>query len=154
MHITFSRSKNFNKININLLNKAFNLFNFRKIKRDEVVYEKGTDITKKICLVLDGTLVDKNKNKVEGERLTILFENELVSQNEFKINNTLTAEPDCIIAEADYEKFKDILGGGLKKALTASKRLRAIENINIFKDLSEDKKDKIEKNLKLEKSLK
>jgi len=38
MHITFSRSDNFNKININLLNKAFDLFTFRKIKRDEVVY--------------------------------------------------------------------------------------------------------------------
>ena len=151
MHITFSRSDNFNKININLLNKAFDLFTFRKIKRDEVVYEEGTDVTEKICLVLDGTLVDKTKNKVEGKRLTILFENELVSQNGYKIKNSLTSEPDCIIAEADYEKFKDVLGGCLKNANIASKKFTAIDNINIFKDLSEDKKEKIEKNLKLEK---
>jgi hypothetical protein len=65
MRITFSRSENFNKININLLNKAFYLFIFRKIKRGEVAYEEGTDMTKKICLILDGTLVDKAKNKVE-----------------------------------------------------------------------------------------
>jgi len=151
MHITFSRSNNFNKININLLNKAFDLFTFRKIKRDEVVYEEGTDVTKKICLILDGTIVDKTKNKVEGKRLTILFENELVSQNEYKINNTLTAEPDCIIAEADYKKFNDVLGGGLKNANISSQKFKAIDNINLFKNLSEDKKEKIEKNLKLEK---
>ena len=151
MRITFSRSENFNKININILNKAFDLFTFRKIKRDEVVYEKGTDVTKKICLVLDGTLVNKNNNNVEGKRLTILFEKELVSQNEYKIKNSLTSEPDCIIAEADYEKFKDVLGGGLKNANIASKKFTAIDNINIFKDLSEDKKEKIEKNLKIEK---
>ena len=151
MRITFSRSENFNKININILNKAFDLFTFRKIKRDEVVYEKGTDVTKKICLVLDGTLVDKNKNKVEGERLTILFENELLSQNKYKIKNSLTSEPDCIIAEADYEQFKDVLGGSLKDAKIASKKFKIIDNINIFKNLSEDKKEKIEKNLKIEK---
>jgi len=151
MRITFSRSENFNKINIHLLNKAFDLFTFRKIKRDEIAYEEGTDMTKKICLVLDGTLVDKNKNKVEGERLTILFENELVSQNEYKIKNSLTSEPDCIIAEADYKKFKDILGGCIKNANVASKKFKIIDNINIFKNLSEDKKEKIEKNLKIEK---
>ena len=150
MRITFSRSENFNKININLLNKAFYLFIFRKIKRGEVAYEEGTDMTKKICLVLDGTLVDKAKNKVEGESLTVLFENELVSQKEYKIKNSLTSEIGCIIAEADYEQFNDILGG-LKNAKIASKKFTAIDNINIFKDLSEDKKEKIEKNLKLEK---
>jgi hypothetical protein len=142
MHITFSRSNNFNKININLLNKAFDLFTFRKIKRDEVVYEEGTDVTKKICLILDGTIVDKNKNKVEGKRLTILFENELISQNEYKINNELNAEPDCIIAEADYKKFNEILGGGLKNAKITSQKFQAIDNINLFKNLSEDKKRK------------
>ena len=151
MHITFSRSENFNKININLLNKAFDLFTFRKFNRNEVVSEEGTDVTKKICLVLDGTLVDKNKNKVEGERLTILFENELLSQNKYKIKNSLTSEPDCIIAEADYEQFKDVLGGSLKDAKIASKKFKVIDNINIFKDLSEEKKEKIEKNLKIEK---
>ena len=150
MRITFSRSENFNKININLLNKAFYLFIFRKIKRGEVAYEEGTDMTKKICLILDGTLVDKAKNKVEGESLTVLFENELVSQKEYKIKNSLTSEIGCIIAEADYEQFNDILGG-LKNAKIASKKFTAIDNINIFKDLSEDKKEKIEKNLKLEK---
>ena len=151
MRITFSRSENFNKININLLNKAFYLFTFRKIKRNEIVYEEGTDVTKKICLILDGTLVDKAKNKVEGESLTVLFENELVSQKEYKIKNSLTSEIGCIIAEADYEQFNDILGGGLKNAKIASKKFTAIDHINIFKDLSEDKKEKIEKNLKLEK---
>ena len=151
MRITFSRSENFNKININLLNKAFYLFIFRKIKRGEVAYEEGTDMTKKICLILDGTLVDKAKNKVEGESLTVLFENELVSQKEYKIKNSLTSEIGCIIAEADYEQFNDILGGGLKNAKIASKKFTAIDNINIFKDLSEEKKEKIEKNLKLEK---
>jgi len=151
MHITFSRSENFNKINKNLLNKAFYLFTFRKIKRNEVVYEEGTDMTKKICLILDGTIVDKNKNKVEGKRLTILFENELISQNEYKINNELNAEPDCIIAEADYKKFNEILGGGLKNAKITSQKFQAIDNINLFKNLSEDKKEKIEKNLKIEK---
>jgi cGMP-dependent protein kinase len=107
-------------------------------------------MTKKICLILDGTLVDKAKNKVEGESLTVLFENELVSQKEYKIKNSLTSEIGCIIAEADYEQFNDILGG-LKNAKIASKKFTAIDNINIFKDLSEDKKEKIEKNLKLEK---
>ena len=151
MHITFSRSENFKKININLLNKAFIIFTFRKIKKDEVAYEEGTDMTKKICLVLDGTLINNAKNKVEGKRLTILFEKELISQKEYKINNALTAEPDCIIAEANYKKFNEVIGGSLKKSIIVSQKLKAIDNINLFKNLSEDKKEKIEKNLKIEK---
>ena len=112
--IAFKKSNSFNSINSNMLAKTFSYFSFKSFKRDEVVYESGTDASKKLCVILEGNIIDKTINKIEGKRYEVLFENELANSEEYIIKHDLLADPDCTIAEADFDEIKRALGGSLK----------------------------------------
>ena len=75
-----------------------------KMKNNELVYPKGQSISEKLCVVLEGNIVDKKINRIEAKRNEILYESLLSQGNTGPIKHNLTAEPDCILAEIDYEK--------------------------------------------------
>ena len=147
----FNISKIFNKINTKMISKTFEHFSFRSLKRDEVIYPKDQKICEKLCVVLEGNIVDKKINKVEAKRYEILYENQLSKGSKDKIKHDLLAEPDCVLAEIDFEKFKEILGGDLQTAQTKSNQLNSFENISLFRILSDEKIEFLQNNLKLEK---
>ena len=147
----FINSKIFNKINTKMISKTFNYFKFRSLSKNEIVYPKGQNILQKLCVVLEGNIVDKNINKVEAKRYEILFEKQLAENNNDLIKHNLLADPDCILAEIDYEQFKESIGGDLKTAQTKSNQLNSVGNIPLFRILSDDKIEFLQNNLKIEK---
>ena len=147
----FNLSKVFNKINGKMISKTFNNFSFRSLKNDEVIYPKGQKISEKLCVVLEGNIVDKKINKVEAKRYEILYEKQLSEGKEDLIKHDLLAEPDCVLAEINFEKFKEMLGGDLKTAQTKSNQLNSFGNISLFRILSDDKIEFLQNNLKVEK---
>ena len=149
--IAFKKSNSFNSINSNMLIKTFSYFSFKSFKRDEVVYESGTNANKKLCVILEGNIVDKKINKIEGKRYEILFENQISSGKECIIKHDLLADPDCTIAEADFEEIQKALGGSLKAAKNASSQINTFAKIHFLKNLTDDKKELIQKELKIEK---
>jgi hypothetical protein len=110
LKMAFLKSTNFNSLSPFLLNKIFNSFNFKTFKKNNVIYRKGTDISKKICVILEGSIIEKGTNKIQGEKNDILFEQKLSKENEYKINNDLFCDSNCLIAEANYEDIKNALG--------------------------------------------
>jgi cGMP-dependent protein kinase len=134
-----------------MISKTFSNFSFRSLKNKELVYPKGQKITEKLCVVLEGNIVDQKINKVEAKRYEILYENQLAEGSEDPIKHDLVAEPDCVLAEIDFEKFKEILGGDLKTAQTKSSQLNSFGNIPLFRILSDDKIEFLQNNLKVEK---
>ena len=151
INIAFQNSSAFNSINPKMIAKTFSLFKFNSFQNNEVIFEKGADLNNKLIVVLEGNIVDKNKNKVEGKRSEILFDKKLLEGKMGKADNNLVADPDCVIAEADYSEFKNLLGGDIKAAQKKSVQINSIENILFFKILSEDKIEFILNNLKEEK---
>ena len=149
--IAFKKSSAFNSINSNMLAKTFSSFTFKTFKKNEVVYESGTDPKKKLCVILEGNIIDKKINKIEGKRYEILFEDKLAEGQEFNIKHDLLADPDCTIAEADFEEIKTALGGSLKAAKNASSQINTLSKIRFFGNLTDDKKELIQKELKIEK---
>ena len=147
----FNISKIFNKINTKMISKTFEYFSFRSLKNNEIVYPKGQKISEKLCVVLEGNIVDTKMNKVEAKRYEILFEDKLAEGSEDLIKHDLLAEPDCVLAEINFEKFKDILGGDLTIAQTKSNRINSFGNISLFRILSDDKIEFLQDNLKIEK---
>ena len=147
----FMNSKIFNKINTKMISKTFSNFSFRSLKNGDIVYPKGQKITEKLCVVLEGNIIDKKMNKTEAKRYEILFEKQLSESSEDLIKHDLSAEPDCVLAEIDFEKFKEILGGDLKTAQTKSIQLNSFGNISLFRILSDDKIEFLQSNLKIEK---
>jgi cGMP-dependent protein kinase len=149
--IAFKKSSSFNSINANMLAKTFSNFSFKTFKKDEVIYEGGTDAQKKLCVILEGNIVDKKINKIEGKRYEVLFEDKFASGEEYIIKHDLLADPDCTIAEADFEEIKKSLGGSIKAAKNASSQINTLSKINFFHNLTDDKKELIQKELKIEK---
>jgi cGMP-dependent protein kinase len=149
--ISFNDSKIFNKINSKIIAKTFQYFTFRSLKNQELVYPKGQKICEKLCVVLEGNIVDKKINKVEAKRYEILFEKKLSENSDEALKNNLVAEPDCIIAEIDFQKFKENVGGGLDEAQIKSNQLASFEHVPMFRILSDDKIEFLQKNLKVEK---
>ena len=149
--ISFNNSKIFKKINSKIIAKSFEFFKFRSLKNNELVYPKGQKICEKLCVVLEGNIVDKKINKVEAKRYEILFEKKLSENCEDALKNNLVAEPDCILAEIDFAKFKETVGGDLNEAQTKSNQLASFEHVPMFRILSDDKIEFLQKNLKVEK---
>ena len=147
----FINSKNFNKLNTKMISKTFQFFSFRSLKYDELVYPKNQKVCEKLCVVLEGNIVDKTINKVEAKRYEILFEKELVNGSKDAIKHDLIAEPDCVLAEIDFDKFKETIGGDLKTAQTKSIQLNSFGNISLFRILSDEKIEFLQNNLKIEK---
>ena len=147
----FINSKNFNKLNTKMISKTFQFFSFRSLKYDELVYPKNQKVCEKLCVVLEGNIVDKTINKVEAKRYEILFEKELVNGSKDAIKHDLVAEPDCVLAEIDFDKFKETIGGDLKTAQTKSIQLNSFGNISLFRILSDEKIEFLQNNLKIEK---
>ena len=148
---TFNNSQNFNKLNSKMISKTFKYFSFRSLKYDELVYPKDQKVCEKLTIVLEGNIIDKTINKIEAKRYEILFEKQLFEGSEETIKHDLLAEPDCLLAEIDFEKFKESLGGDLNIAQTKSIQLKSFSNISLFRMLSDEKIDFIQKNLKIEK---
>lgn len=69
LKIAFSQSTNFKSINTNILNKAFKSFNFKTFRKNGVIYRKDFDISKKMCVILDGNVIDKGTNRVVGNHM-------------------------------------------------------------------------------------
>ena len=151
VNTSFALSKTFSEINRKIISKSFKLFKFRSLKNNELVYPKGQPISEKLCVVLEGNIVDKKINKVEAKRYEILYEKQLSEGSTEVIKNNLLAEPDCIIAEVEFDKFKEILGGDLKTAQTKSNQLTSFGNIPLFRILSDEKIEFLQNNLKVEK---
>ena len=149
--ISFNNSKIFKKINSKIIAKSFQFFKFRSLKNNELVYPKGQKICEKLCVVLEGNIVDKKINKVEAKRYEILFEKKLSENCEDTLKNNLVAEPDCILAEIDFAKFKETVGGDLNEAQTKSNQLASFEHVPMFRILSDDKIEFLQNNLKVEK---
>ena len=149
--ISFNDSKVFKQINSKIIAKTFQYFSFRSLKNKELVYPKGQKICDKLCVVLEGNIVDKKINKVEAKRYEILYEKKLGENSDDIVKNNLVAEPDCIIAEIDFKKFKEMVGGTLDEAQTKSNQLASFEHVPMFRILSDDKIEFLQKNLKIEK---
>ena len=149
--ISFNNSKVFKKINQKIIAKSFQYFNFRSLKNNELVYPKGQKICDKLCVVLEGNIVDKKINKVEAKRYEILFEKKLSENSEDSFKNNLVAEPDCILAEIDFAKFKETVGGDLNEAQNKSNQLASFDHVPMFRILSDEKIEFLQNNLKVEK---
>ena len=65
-----------------MISKTFKYFQFRSLKFNELVYPKDQNICEKLCVVLEGNIIDKKINKIEAKRYEILYEEQLVNNSD------------------------------------------------------------------------
>ena len=160
LRIAFSKSVHFRSINSDILNAIFKNFIFKTFRKNNVIFKKDLDLSKKMCVVLDGNIIEKGTNKIVGREYQILFEDNIAKENEFIIKNDLIAESNCIIAEANYQNIKTFLGDNNNinninksdKNQISSNEMMVIQKIKLFSNLDMKRKELIQKNLKIEKN--
>ena len=103
LKIIFSKSSYFSKINSHL-NDVFDCFKIKTYKNNIPIYRKGTDVSKKMCIILNGNIFERGA--IIGGKYEILFEKELSKENQIIVADDLVCDSYCVIAEANYDDIK------------------------------------------------
>ena len=150
INIAFKKNKYFHNINTKFLEKIFKKFQFKNFAQNEVIYKKGFEISKKIVIVLEGAIFNKDLNKFEAKRYEFLYPEQINKNIEITLKHDLIAEPDCLLAEIDNSEIISILGGNLQTIQKKSETYKNIKQIALFKILSDDKLENIQSKLNVE----
>ena len=150
----FSSSKIFQEVDLNILqNEIFNLFEIVNIDEDDIAFEKNTDVTDFLTIVLSGNLIfanDKKKNII-CKNNNILFEKNIYNNTPNIINDDLIGYPYCVLAKADKKKVVEVLGCELSELKNVTKIINNLKQVKLFNTLNYDNLIKIQKEMKIEK---
>ena len=147
----FKKSKKFCDIYHKIFEEVFDCFKTRFLHKNELAYEKGTDVSEKIVIIIDGALVySKNTNEILVKRGEVLFEEEIYGRRSFILNDDIIAIPDCYLIEAKVSEIFDILKvDTFDNLLTQSSLYEELKKINIFSPLNYEKLMTISKKINL-----
>lgn len=140
--MAFEKSELFAKFNPKLIENVYECFKVKNYLNGDTVLKPGYDMSSKIIIVFEGSLLNEKINQTVAKRGDILFEKELLKSNsDEKLKYELTADPDCLIVEADKDEFIKRLGGNLKEIIKKSMALESLDKIPLFKNFSTKKMD-------------
>ena len=150
IEMCFHNDNHFNNIGSKYLKDVFGLFKIKNYSSGETIFEKNTDISNYIVCILEGAILNKEENIIEAKRYEILFSKELIDKNVIKLKNNLIAFHETSIAIIEYDKMERALGNSLKNIQKQAKTTAYLDNIMLFKNLSEDKLQIIQSKLMVE----
>ena len=147
----FKNSKKFCDIYHKIFEEVFVCFKTRFLHNNEIAYEKGTNISDKIIVLIDGSLVySKIPNENLVKRCNVLFEEEIYGRRSFILNDDIVAIPDCYLIEANVNEIFDILKvDNFDDLLTQSLLYEELKRVPIFSPLNYEKLMTISKKLNL-----
>ena len=147
----FKKSKNFCEIYHKIFEEVFVCFKTRFLHKNELAFEKGTDVSEKIVIIIDGALeYSKNINEILVKRGEVLFEDEIYGRRSFILNDDIIAYPECYLIEAKVSEIFDILKvDTFDNLLTQSSLYEELKKINIFSPLNYEKLMTISKKITL-----
>jgi len=147
----FKKSKNFCEIYHKVFEEVFVCFKTRFLHKNELAFEKGTDVSEKIVIIIDGALeYSKNINEIIVKRGEVLFEDEIYGRRSFILNDDIIAYPECYLIEAKVSEIFDILKvDTFDNLLTQSALYEELKKINIFSPLNYEKLMTISKKITL-----
>ena len=151
LNLAFQNSNHFKIINSKMLEKVFPFFTFKNYKYQEIIFKKGDLLHNKIYIVLEGNIVNKLTSRIEANRYGFFNEKDIYENKQISISQDLIAEPDCLLASISFDKLKNELGGNMQNIQKKSNQMTSIDQIALFKNLSDDKIELIESKLKIEK---
>ena len=138
--VAFSKSNVFGKFNSKLIENAYECFKVKNFLKGDIVLRQGHQMSSKIIVIIEGSILNEKINQIIGKRGDILFENEIVkNKTEDKLKYDLIADPDCLIIEADKDVFMKFLGGTFKDIMKKSIALESLNKIPLFRNFSSKK---------------
>jgi cGMP-dependent protein kinase len=138
--IAFTQSKMFSKINLRLLENAYEAFAMSHFNKGDLVLKFGYTLSSRIIIIIEGSIIDSNQ-KIVGKRGDILFEEYIGSLSKERTTLDLFAYPDLLIMEINTSDFIKIIGGSFsfKELLRKSSGLDFMFKIPLLKMLPQKK---------------
>jgi cGMP-dependent protein kinase len=148
--MAFNKSHNFSKISSKLLGPAYECFTSKDYKKGEIVVSSNHQLLSKIIVIIEGSIVDGKTRQIIGKRGDILFEDDIARGSIVKTKNEYIADPDCFIVEAMSDVFMKMTGGSFKDIINKSITLESVEQVPLFKNFTQKKKEELCTLIKIE----
>lgn len=129
------------QINMRLLENSYSSFKMINYFKGETVLKVGHNISSKINIIIEGSVINPRTNAVIAKRGDIMFENDVFQGKEEKLKNDLFADPDCLLVEASTEAFMKHMGGSIKDIIRKSKAIDSLNKVPLFKNFTYTKKE-------------
>ena len=138
--ISFAQSKMFSKINMRLLENAYEGFTMSHFNKGELVFKSGYTLSSRVVVIIEGNIIN-SAEKVIAQRGDIIFEEYVSSHSKERLSEDLFAEPDLLIMETSTCDFIKVVGGNssFKELLRKSSCLESLQRIPLFKTLTQKK---------------
>ena len=152
MRAAFDCSKLFQTINIFYIEQIFKFFSIVNLHKDNVAFPIGHIKNSKFVIIISGNLVNSKTEKIVGRPLDILFEKELMSLTQDKINYALNPSPDVLFFEGDTnEILKYLRCSSFEDVLNRNIIFDNLTKIILFKSFSQLKLYKLIDLIQIEK---
>ena len=109
MKSAFYSSKKFHHVDNYIIEKIFQFFEAINLGNDNVAYPIGHIKSSKMIILVSGDLINSKTGEIIGKSGDILFEDELLSLSNEKINYALNPSPDALFLEGDTKKILNFL---------------------------------------------
>ena len=152
MKAAFDCSKLFQNMNIFYIEKIFKFFNIVNLNKDNVAFPIGHKKSSKFVIIISGHLINSKNEDIIGRPLDILFEEELLTLNDDKINYALNPSPEALFLEGDTKDIlKYLRGKSFEDVLSKNIIFENLSKIVLFKSFSQLKLFKLIDLIQIEK---
>ena len=144
MKAAFECSKLFKSLNIFYIQEIYRFFTLVNLDKDNVAFPIGHKKNSKFVIVISGQLKNSKNEEIIGRPLDILYEDELLSLCENKIQYALNPSPDVLFFEGDVNQILKFLQcKSFHDILNKSLIFEHLSKIVLFKSFSQIKLDKL-----------
>lgn len=148
----FLKSNFFKKFNVKLLDAALKYFTIKVYTNKDVIYHKDFVPSSKISIIIDGCAVNSKTKEIIGDKLSLLFENELIEDNnKKKIDYDIVALPDAIIIEANTCDIVKHFNSSIAELIDKSSAIERLKKVHLFKNFTGKKLETIAEKIKIDK---
>ena len=152
MKAAFECSELFQTMNIFYIEKICKFFNLVHLNKDNVAFPIGHIKSSKFVIIITGNLINSKNGKIIGSSLDILYEEELLSLNQEKINYALYPSSETLFLEADTnEILYNLKCKSFEDVLNKNIILENLSQITLFKSFSQLKLYKLIDLIQIEK---
>ena len=148
----FLKSNFFKKFNVKLLDAALKYFTIKVYTNKDVIYHKDFVPSSKISIIIDGCAMNSKTKEIIGEKLSLMFENDLIEDNnKKKIDYDVVALPDAIIVEANTSDIVKHFNSSIAELIDKSSAIERLKKVHLFKNFTGKKLETIAEKIKIDK---
>ena len=148
----FYSSKVFHHVSNYLVEKLFQFFEAVNLGTDNVAFPIGHKKSSKMIVLVSGDLINSKTGEIVGKSGDILFEDDLLSLSDSKINYALNPSPDALFLEADTKKILNYLKcKNFSEIFDKVGICSNLSHISLFESLSKEKLSRLVDFIEVEK---